>query len=453
MRSLRDIYLVKHKKSSLRSSKKSPKKVFSKAVVFLVIILLFGANFFFASKMAADYVTNNVSPLSHFKNGKFLILLQNNSELRSSGGFIGSFAVLTIENFEVKNLEFNTNIYKLDQAFSKNNYVKPPEPLADYIRGKSWTLRDANYDTSFPEVCADINRFYEQETSDKVDAIVAINASLMEDLLNLTGPIVMEKYNTAISADNFFSETQFQVEKAYYQDPENWIQNEPKTIIKDLYPKIISKALAQNKLALLKLLENELSNKNIQLYFKDEAVESEIQQKGWGGQVYSAADLLEKFDGQKPDYLYIVANNYSSNKSSLSVSSQVDYKFNDSLAELTISQVHKGTDAWPDGANISYIRILVPEGSELKEVTLNGLDAMHVIDQTVEAGKSTFGILVRVNPGQASILKLKYQEPEKYNSYGLAVQKQSGAADVNLRVIHDGKVLFDGALNKDLLLK
>jgi hypothetical protein len=454
MLTLRDIYLVKKQKSLPRPSKKNSKKSFFGAVLVLALIILFLANFFFASKMTADYVAENVSPISFFKDGKFLILFQNNSELRSSGGFIGSFAVLSMKDFEVQSLDFNTNIYTLNSAFTKTHYVKAPAPLENFIRGKSWALRDSNYDVSFPEACSDINNFYEQETGKTVDGIVAINASIMVDLLKLTGPIPMEKYNTVISADNFFLETQTQIEKTYYEDPENWTQNEPKTIIKDLYPKIISKALKENKVDLTKLLISELETKNIQLYFKDVASESWARKRGWGGQVYNGVELLDKFNGQMPDYLYVVDNNYSGNKSSLSVSEQIDYQV-DSLgaAELSVSRIHHGTETWPDGINTSYLRILTPKGSILKEATLNGINVTGSIDTTLEADKTTFGITVKVGPGQASILKLKYQEPQKYNPYGLVVQKQSGVADENLRVINGGKVLFDGALERDLFLK
>src|SRR3990167_3413080 len=48
------------------------------------------------------------------KDGRYLILLQNNAELRGGGGFLGSFAVVEIATNSVKKYYFESNIYKKD---------------------------------------------------------------------------------------------------------------------------------------------------------------------------------------------------------------------------------------------------------------------------------------------------------------------------------------------------
>jgi hypothetical protein len=409
-----------------------------------LIAVVSAANFVFAGKAGAALVMDKVEPISFYGNGKFLILFQNNSELRSSGGFIGSFAVLQMENFEVKNLAFNTNIYKLDNNYTKTNYAEAPAPLKNFLKGHSWALRDSNYDASFPEAAADVSHFYEAEAADKIDGIIAVNASLMVDLLKLTGPIRLDKYNLTVNADNFFAETQFQIEQAYFADPQNLVQNEPKGIIKDLYPQIVSKALAQNIMKLVSLLENSLENKNIQLYFKDAQKENVILAKNWGGQVSPNSNQ---------NYLYIVTNNYGGNKSSLSIHQNTEYDITGRLVHLTISRIHQGTTNWPDGVNQSYLRILVPNGSILSSASLNGQDVKASIDQTAEAGKTSFGISEIVAPAQAVILKIDYELPKEIDNQNLVVQKQPGMVGDELRVIRIGHVVYNGLLKKDLTLQ
>src|SRR3990170_4541930 len=99
------------------SPQKSRQKFFYLWLISIVLIIAL-LNFFYFSRLAANYVLENVEPISLFRDGKYLILFQNNAELRSSGGFIGSYAVLEIEKFEIKNLFFNTNIYALDNLFA-----------------------------------------------------------------------------------------------------------------------------------------------------------------------------------------------------------------------------------------------------------------------------------------------------------------------------------------------
>ena len=54
-------------------------------------------------------------------NGKYLILFQNNTELRPSGGFIGSFAEADFKKGAIQNYSFETNIYKRDKTYSQQN--------------------------------------------------------------------------------------------------------------------------------------------------------------------------------------------------------------------------------------------------------------------------------------------------------------------------------------------
>ncbi|MGA2666994.1 MAG: DUF4012 domain-containing protein [Patescibacteria group bacterium] len=460
MRKLRDLYLSgksSSKKSAFKSSRLTPgvkktTRLFKVLIVFLVLFILV-LNFNFAGQATASFLINRLDPVSFFRNGKFLLVFQNDSEQRPSGGFIGSFAVLQTQDFEVKNITFDTNIYKLDSAYTATHYIKAPAPLAKFIEGKSWTLRDSNYAVSFPEAAADIDRFYEAESGDHVDGVVAIDASTLVDLLKLTGPIDMPQYQTTITAANFFSETQYQVEQGYFNDPQNWVQNEPKTIIKDLYPKIISKALAQNKMSLLQLAKSDLKNKEVQFYFKDAQAEQKILAAGWGGQVDDLAELQSITGGLIPDYLNINVANFGGNKSSFSVSQQIEYSTAGKEADLSITRIHHGSDVWPDGVNASYIRVLVPQNSILKEATLNGRDILTSVDVDVESGKTTFGTTVDVGPGQAAVLKLQYELPENFQNYNLVFQKQSGATENSLNVIHSGKVLFNGEVKNDLIIR
>ena len=136
--------------------RKKQKQKLSKLWFLPALIIVFSLAFFCFGKIGADYILENVEPVSLFRDGKFLILFQNNAEIRSSGGFIGSFAVAEVQNFELKNLEFNTNIQALDKSFTDKNYVDPQEPLKKFLAGKSWALRDSNYDASFSDAAKDI---------------------------------------------------------------------------------------------------------------------------------------------------------------------------------------------------------------------------------------------------------------------------------------------------------
>ncbi|KKQ74056.1 MAG: hypothetical protein US94_C0015G0004 [Berkelbacteria bacterium GW2011_GWB1_38_5] len=419
---------------------------------FIIVFLLISS--FFVGRTAADFVLLKVDPVSLFASGKFLVIFQNNAEIRSSGGFIGSFAVMDIENYEIKSFNFNTNIYGLDRLYAEGNFIKAPEPINKMTKGQSWALRDANYDASFPDSAQDILYFYNQETGDSVDGIIALNASVMIDLLNLTGPINLEKYDTTISADNFYNETQYKIEKEYYESPENWVINEPKTFLKDLYPKLLQEAL-KNKVALVKLLNQELTQKEIVLYFQDANKQKIIETRNWAGKIPTDSELKDKFNNfQSTDYLYINSNSYSGNKSSINIKEDIEYKVNsDGLVNLKITRIHSGTNNWPDGKNTTWMRFFVPQGSTLVSAKNNEKIVTEEIKQGVEADKTFFGVEAVIEPGEASILELNYILPFEIKNYQLLVQKQPGIRQQNLSVFFNGQNLFNGVLNTDKEIK
>lgn len=399
-------------------------------------------------KISAAYILPNLNLASLFRDGKFLIIFQNNTELRSSGGFIGSYAVAEVQNFEVKNLSFNTNIYALDNAFAKNNRIEAPKPVAKMLNGQTWALRDANYDASFVDAAQDVAYFYELETGDKIDGVIGINAKVLVDILQNTGPVKLDKSNITITADNFYQETQNQIERIYYQNPENRVLNEPKSILKEMYPEILSVAM-KDKIGLYNLVKTNLAKKEIIFYFKDQAKQELIEKYNFAGKI--------PIQNENNDYLYINSNSYSGNKSSISLKNDISYKLTQTedygptsyLANLKITRIHKGSYDWPDGKNLEWLRIYLPNSAQFISAKINEKDIGSQVEISQELDKINFGTEVTTEPGQANIIEFNYLLPYE-SKYKLLVQKQPGATDNFLTVNLDGKMLFDGILDRDV---
>jgi hypothetical protein len=68
---------------------------------------------------------------------KFLVLLQNNAELRPGGGFLGQYAIIKIKNGEVIST-YVEDANLLDQRITAK--VSPPYPFKRMIQLKSWKL-------------------------------------------------------------------------------------------------------------------------------------------------------------------------------------------------------------------------------------------------------------------------------------------------------------------------
>lgn len=422
--------------------------------VSLILIFVLLVNFSFWGTIGALEIKERADILKLVQSGRYLVLFQNNAEMRPTGGFIGSFGVAEIQNYKLINFDFNTNIFKLDNAFVAQNQVTPPAPLAK-VSQNHWSLHDSNFSVDFPTAAQDIQWFYEKESGQRVDGVIALNASTVQNLLKLTGPIYLDKYQTNITADNFFDELAQKIEKEYFYDAQNQQVNEPKTILKDMMPLLLAKAKTVGKPQLIKLVLTELAQKQILIQSNNAAAENLILTTGWGGQIATNAG----------DYFYVnnanitdtLVNKNAGAKTSLKIKEAVDYQVEEQdgklISDLTLTRSHTGSYVWPDGVNTNWTRILVPEGSVLQTAELNGKDISDQIEIGTEAGKTYFGLWINTTPQTSNVLKLQYQLPIAPADYHLTVQKQPGNLGDALKVSFANKVLFNGALDTDKIIK
>lgn len=389
---------------------------------------------------------NEINSLKMFSSGKYLVLLQNNAEIRPTGGFIGSFAIIEFSNYKIKKIDFNTNIYKLDQNFTSNHIVTPPVPLAGISNGK-WSLRDSNFSIDFPTAAKEIEWFYNQETGDNVDGVIAINASVIANLLKLTGPVNLDNYNLILNSNNFYNELTTQIEKNYYTTSDSRDTNEPKTILKDLFPILVNRLLSVNKITLTKEIYQEIRQKQIIFYSNNQQIEEAILAQNFGGAIRDSAS----------DYLNINNANVSGGKSSLNIAESIDYQVktqSDKLAaNLTVTRTHNGTGVWPDGVNINYMRILVPQSAILISAVLNDKDITSKVESGTVTNKTYFAVTFQTAPGTTDVLKLNYNLGISLLNYQLLLQKQPGNLGDDVKISFNDNVLFNGKLLRDTLLK
>ncbi|MEA1937046.1 MAG: DUF4012 domain-containing protein [Patescibacteria group bacterium] len=393
---------------------------------------------------------------------KYLLIFENNNEIRAGGGFIGSYGILDLENGKIKNL-FIDGIFNPDGQL--NEKVVPPMPIQKI--SATWSMHDANWFADFPTSAKKIALFYEKTGGATVDGIIAITPNVTKKMLAITGPIEMPEYNTVISKENFLVETQLQVEELY-----NRQENKPKKILADLAPKIISELFNTENLNALKkieryfkivdLVEESFREKHLIFYHRDSEIEKMIIKRGWGGQVLNSSG----------DYLSVVNSNINGYKTDAVIDEQITHSaeiLSDGSIIDTVRIIRKHTGGesdydWYNRVNSNYMRVYVPKGSILLDAqghTLQnyeppidyndfGIDpdiakiessikvdpetGTHIFE---EAGKTVFGNWVYVSPGETVKVMYKYQLPYKIDfdnftkpadKYSILIQKQLGSA-------------------------
>lgn len=144
---------------------------------------------------------------------KYLILFQNNMELRPTGGFIGSFALITFEKGRMNQIVVN-DVYSADGQLK--GHVDPPEPIRRYLGEANWYLRDSNWDPNFKSSAIKAEWFLDKELNQKVDGVISIDLYLIQELLKITGPIYLSDFNKTIDSSNLYLTTQSEVEDNFF---------------------------------------------------------------------------------------------------------------------------------------------------------------------------------------------------------------------------------------------
>jgi hypothetical protein len=288
----------------------------------------------------------------------YLFIFQNSTELRPTGGFMGSLAQITLDRGQLTQLVVpGGGPYDLrDQLTTR---ALPPEPLR--LVASRWEFQDANWFPDFPTAATKIRKFWSEAGQPTVDGVIAVNLGVMENLLKITGPIDMPEYGKTITADNFWLETQKEVEVDYDKQ-----QNTPKKFIGDLMPKVLERLKSltnkEDGLKLLALATDALETKDIQVWFADPEQEALAERLDWSG----------RFKEAPGDELAVIDTNIAGQKTDREISEQITHRVD--IAQdggitdtVTLVRTHHGEKgAQFNGVNnVDYVRVYVPQGSQL----------------------------------------------------------------------------------------
>ena len=290
---------------------------------------------------------------------RYLFVFQDDYELRASGGFMGSFALVDVVNGKIKNIEFpGGGTYDLKGALTVQE--KPPQPLS--LVASRWEFQDANWWSDWPTSAQKIAWFYAHSGGSSVDGVVAVDTQFMRSLLTITGPISLAKYGVTIDKDNFVQQLFEEVEVNY-----DHAKNTPKQILADLLPVMLDR-VAQKATSdgfdLLNALRSALAEKHVLVYSDNKNVERALTELGWAG------ELPARSVGS--DSLSVVHTNIAGQKTDGVITNAVTHGVQISqggslVVTVSVTRTHHGVKGMPFTGvrNVDYLRVYVPQGSQI----------------------------------------------------------------------------------------
>lgn len=419
---------------------------------------------------AVEYADFLLAMLGESAPKRYLVLFQNNAELRPTGGFPGSYAIIRFNRGFLRELMVD-DVYNIDgQA---RQLIIPPRELQHITA--NWGMRDANWFINFPDSARQIMKMYtEIDGGLPVDGVLTITPTVIEKILAVTGPIELPAYGKTLTSDNFAAEIQGEIEYGANRE-------QPKTILKDFVPQFITYLSQQNQeqwFKVIQILLEGLERKHILAYFNDPYLQKLAKANGLTGEI-------DQEQPQTPrDFLMITHSNIKGSKTDLVIDDfynlTVDLKEDNSLLHsLEISRQHRGGQkdlGFYNRTNYDFLRVAVPADAELLEI--NGQTAVSFsplvdyrsadyqedeflkkyetdslqlkpnVRQFQEAGRQVWGFWLSLAPGEKKTVRLKYKTSlvNSQSNYLLLVQKQPGTFDdqwqLTVRLPDDRRALF-----------
>ncbi len=380
---------------------------------------------------------------------KYLVLFQNNTELRPGGGFIGSYGVLQLSHGRFKDFTIH-DVYDADGQLK--GHVEPPFAIRRYLPLVHLYLRDSNFDVDFVKSAQKAAFMLQAETGDKVDGVMAIDLSYVQSLISALGSVYVPGYNETVTKDNFFLLTEQHAEKNSFPG-----STQKKDFLSSLSfalkEKLQTKGIPYEKL--LTSLLNGIDEKHVLF-----AIQNPVGQESFSVNGLSSAllDTREKVDGILNDFIGINEANIGVDKVNYYIKRSLDQKVlvtdkGEVKESVILSYTNTSDGTWPGGDYKNYLRFILPKNATLDSVAINGIDQKIIpavtdpqiyeapyfvapkgleVERADENEKSIYGFLVNIPVKSSVQVAISYTLAEAVNTnqslpkYSLQLFKQPG---------------------------
>jgi hypothetical protein len=386
----------------------------------------------------------------------YLILVQNEEELRATGGFISAAGHVTLDAGKIISLTIEDS-YAVDDFTTP--YPDPPDPLRDYMGIDLWVFRDSNWSPDFPLAAYQASQLYSQTRGGRIDGVIAINQNVVGALIDGFSPLTIDGQTINTAADmRAYAHAAWA--PSTQTSAAEWVtqrKNFMSRVMQLLLERIMNGDGQVNWSALGQALDRTLHSRDLLITLADPVLNAPLHAARLDG-------ALRPSDG---DYLMVVDTNTGFNKVSSVMQQTMHYSVTLSTnsapqAMLTwvytnINPLHSGCVHQPPDYDLNttyqeliqqcywlYRRVLTPEGAEFSAASrhptgpgeLNtGLLSDGATRVSQEDGKTVFGTFLIVPRGQRVESHLSYTLPASIvqtrngeQLYHLVWQKQPGAA-------------------------
>jgi len=416
------------------------KKKFVWIIIGLIILILTPfVILFFSYKSEIDLARKIITK----DESTYLILFQNSLELRPTGGFVGNFVELTIENYKIKDYKvYNTNVFDYGKAG-----LDSPQPFKDMLNLGEIQMRDGNWNPDFVKTAKQMEELYILEGGQKkFDGVIAINSHILPVILEVIGDIKIDTIEETITKDNVLYTIQYDLNYGY-KDRGTERENRKESLV-ELVNVIESKVwqLKPNQLwDLAHRIRGLADEKQILMSFKDMDTQKIVQSKNWSGEINQTEE----------NYFMLVDANLGALKTDYYMERDLKFEISDCGDKLChkVEIIYSNTakEASPLNTDYkSYTRILIPKTARVSKIT--DIEREGKVDYASEENRNIAGFEIFIPFNDTKTIEVEYTTP-KLDNYNLYVQKQPGIKDLGLELKYQEFTYKDNLLKYALIKK
>ena len=362
-------------------------------------------------------IADGLSVAGFFGDKTYLIILQDNDEIRSTGGLTDVMGLVTVHDGTIASLQY---YYRLSPQLQSLVQLDGPASFTNFFGVNAAKLSDSNVQYNFASFAPKMQSDFYNVTGNKVDGIIAVDFTAVEALMAITGPVTVS--GEVITSRNVADRLHFDAGTVG-----NATTGVLSTLTFDLARLVLDSSVSQ-KLALYTTLQTLESEGHVLIY---------PSQGFWFRNAGGSAASESAPPGT--DSLSVVDTNLGSQKADFGVNRTIDYHvqlFSDGSAISTLTLSYTNGCWWDYDV---FSTALVPPGAELVAVQ-NTTHAFKGPEVTNGDGFTALSSSLNVSANTTGSVTYTYIQPNVVSAsgithhYDLYIQKQAGIDSYVLNV-------------------
>ncbi|KQX74264.1 DUF4012 domain-containing protein [Aeromicrobium sp. Root472D3] len=338
---------------------------------------------------------------------RYLLIFQNNAEIRATGGLPGAYAVLDVNDGKISLGEQGSGASMGDLPYEATPISQEETDLFDTKLVSDF--RDINFTPDFPRAAEIGTAILAREKNIDVDGVLSVDPVTLSYVLDGIGPITLDDGSTLTSSNA----VDVLLNGVYVNYPEPDAQD---AFFASATQKIFDKVLAGqgDPTALLKALTKATDERRVQVWTKDSAITDALGDSAVAGKLPTgtAADssigiYLNDATGAKMQYYldYDISAKATrcteSGTQSFETTTTLTSSAPADSAQLPESIRGPGFGAEPGSMLLNYY-VYAPDGGKVTALTIDGEDAAYPLTQD---GRGVDLTTVQLDPGQTVTVK------------------------------------------------